>query len=234
MKKSLALIASLTTFSSAFAGVTYQLTVTNGSAMPLSPAVVYSTKGSATDRAIGATTPEGLVKLCRLGDAPSRDAELAPMRNVLTHQTTEGLIMPGETRTIMVKVKNPMKEAIHFETMYGKSADVCGTISVSGAQLAHLAYHPGQQLEGRDTVLRTGAYLPPALPADTAGLCEDDNAVSCLRTLSAENTGVKYVQFFRPYLPRVLSFLDEKFGAVETDSLVIPTSGAISFTLRKH
>ena len=86
MKNLFLTMACLTTVISVEASVTYKLTVTNGSAMPLSPSVVYSTKGATTDREIGNRATDGFMKICRDGNAPAREAELASLSQVIRHQ----------------------------------------------------------------------------------------------------------------------------------------------------
>lgn len=212
---------------------TFKVTITNGSGMGLSPGVLYTTTTPGTDREIGALASEGFKGICNGGNAPARSVELSKDMKTRTNLVTEG-IAPGETKVFMVKVKSPYRETLHFETMYGRSKDICGVFDVSALKLRSAQRDRHLVLNGRDDVVRTGAYAVPKLPLDTGDICREGSATACLRSFSPELTPAGGVAFFRPYLPSVLGFLTERFGADEVDSLLIPTGGAIHFTIQRH
>lgn len=221
----------------AFAGVaqatTFKVTVTNGSSMGISSGVLYTTRLSTTDREVGSLASDGFTAICQNGNASARAEELSGLKNVKTHVQTEG-IGPGETKTFMIKVKSPRLDNLHFETMYGRSKDICGVFSISRSLLQKLQFNRYRKLSGKDDVVRTGRFLSPILPQDTAETCREMSATACLRSLSQDAIPVKTIEFFRPYLPSVLSFLDERYGSEEVDTLLIPTGGAIRFTIQRH
>lgn len=205
---------------------TFKVTISNGSAMGISPGVLYTTRNTDSDRAVGSIATDGFTQLCQNGNAEARGQELSKLKNVPTHLITEG-IAPGETKTFMIDVSLYRKDKLHFETMYGRSKDICGVFSVDHRSLR-------APLEGRDDVVRTGRFSAPYLPQDTGDLCRDGSATACLRSLSSNLNPVRPVEFFRPYLPSVLGFLTERFGSEEVDTLLIPTGGAIRFTIQRH
>lgn len=232
MKKMSFSILSLLLSSQTFSAVKYDLTVYNGSGMPLSASAVYVRSGSGTDRTIGARPTDAFIGVCEKGNASARVTELRKdPRNSFVAQLP-GPIMPGEMRTIKVTVDHPYAQELHFETMYAKTKETCGVIDVPSRQLTD-AYHSNRSVQGRDMVVVSGAYENPKLGTDPSAVCAGKDAVTCLRLLSAPVRGEKQVRAFRPYLPSVLDFLEDQYGADEVDTLLIPTSGAIAFQLKK-
>lgn len=225
------------TATSASAATSYYITLTNGSAMPISPAVVYVAPPGTGTR-IGSFASNGLAALCETGNAQMRAAELQKQAGVTSVSTTSSPILPGETRTITVAVKDPQTQSIHIETMYGKSKDICGVAQVPSHTLVALEKHVTTSSLDHDFAMSTGRYGSPALDSDylsTMSCSTSKSAVDCLRELSLPNMPVKKVSIFAGYLPSVLKLIEEKFGAAETQSLLISSSSGISVeTKLKH
>jgi hypothetical protein len=220
--------------------VTYELTITNGGPMPLSPSVTFvSNMQEALSRSGVEPTP-AFIKLCQMGDGPGRAMELASIGGVGDIAQTAGLIMPGESRTVEVRVDNPATQSIQFETMYGKTKDTCGVAVFGSHILQALNQRVTSKIQAKDNVVQTGAFLSPSLPAgDTYEMTQACSgqmaAVDCLRTLAPANPGMARIHASEPYLPSVAMFLERKFGAMETQSLLLTGSGAIQFELKlKH
>lgn len=220
--------------------VTYLLTLTNGSLMPISPIAVYAGNGQVGKTQIGRPPSPGFIQLCQSGDPSLRIRELDMEADVTFKTQTIGLVMPGESRTVEVEVQDPLRQSIHFETMYGKTKDICAIGQINGHSLYALKQHVTSEVIGKDNVLQTGAFLDPVLPMGhdylDMSVCEGQmSAISCLRSLSAANTGMAKVRFFSTYLSSVQMLLENKYGASETQSLIIPSSGAVEFRLKlKH
>ncbi|MGE0614511.1 MAG: spondin domain-containing protein [Bacteriovoracia bacterium] len=228
---------------SATAATTYQLTVTNGSAMPISPAVVYVKDGAVAGAQIGATPTRGLVQLCQTGNPATRAEELGAEKSVKSVVRTDGPILPGQSRTVEVMLAAPERESVRFEAMYGKTKDVCATFNVSGHALQALKLHVTSELSGRDEAIQTGAFLSPMLPKEGYGEAEGGNeacakaadAVGCLRELAMAFGGAAKVNYFSGYLPSVVSFLEGKYGAAAAQELVFSTAGAVQYQVKlKH
>lgn len=229
MNKSIILVAAAFC-SNAFAAK-YELTITNGGPMPISPAAVYVIKGQAAAVAPGQMASQGFVQLCQTGNGDARVPELKACPDVTFVTRTNGPVMPGESTTVEVEVQDPATQSVHFEAMYGKTKDLCSVGSVSGHSLIALQQHVVSEFIGKDDVLATGAFENPRMKYGACAMTP--NAVSCLRELSSTAQG--RVGFFSGYLPSVVNFLESKYGAAEVQSLVIPTSGAAQFSLRlKH
>ena len=148
-----------------------------------------------------------------------------------------GLVLPGQSAAFEVKVKSPQSQSIHLETMYGKTKDVCGVASVNSHSLVALKQHATYEVIAKDNVLLTGAFL--YLEVDSYlkdDVCADQkDAVSCLRSLAQVNMDAKRIRNFSGYLPSVVSAIESKYGAKETQSLIVPTSGAIQVSVKlKH
>ena len=222
------------------APVTYLLSVTNGSQMPLSPSVVYVKPSTTPAAAAGTESTPGLVGLCQMGKAADRKTELLGDKTITFATTTSAMLFPGETAVIEVEVADLRTESIHFETMYGKTKDVCGTGLFTSHSLIALSQHVTSGVREKDSVIQTGAFLDPSLPAGTTYLdpafcAMAADSVSCLRDLALPNAGRHTIRFFSGYLPSLTMALETKYGAAEAEMLVIPTSGAIQFDLKlKH
>jgi hypothetical protein len=220
----------------AFAKTTYILTVTNGSQMPISPAVVYAQNGQNGKTQVGMVPTAGFVELCQTGNTSTRYQELG-MDTATTFKTqTVGLLMPGQSQSVEVKVDNPRYQSVQFEAMYGKTKDTCAAFSVNSLSLYALKKHLVSEIVGKDNVLQTGAFLNPAIPSGTMDVCGSlADAVTCLRGLALPNSNQALVRFFTPYLSGVQMALENKYGASEVQSLIIPSSGAVEFKLKlKH
>lgn len=213
------------------AAVKYKLTLTNGSAMPVSPAAVYVINGQNAAALPGQMATPGFVQLCQTGNPSGRIPELSGNSAVTFVAQTTSPIMPGESRTIEVDVHDPSNQSVHFEAMYGKTKDLCAAGGISGHSLLALKQHAVNGYVGKDDVLATGTFADPVVGHYSCSMAM--NAVGCLRELSAASSGT--IHYFSSYLPSILSFLEGKFGATETQSLIVPSSGGVRFTLElKH
>lgn len=238
MKTLLVLIATLGT--TAHAATTYQLIVTNGSNMPLSPSAIYVRTGAQSLAPVGATPKPGFTALCQMGDAGARVLEVENDSSVTFATKTNSMIQPGMSAMIEIVVKDPSTQSLHFETMYGKTKDTCGTLNVSSHQLLALKQHATPAYDLRDEAIVSGAFTDPMLPAGESYMdtevCEDHaSATDCLRALAQPSTAISTIRFAPPYLPSVLNLLEMKYGPQETSALNFPQSGAIRFNLKlKH
>ncbi len=234
-------VAGLATGASATAApVVYELTVTNGLQMPISPAVIYSKVGQSPFAGIPGESSAGFVQFCQSGKADLRAAEVRKNPENRFVMTTMTPILPGESKVIAVEVSDPKKESIHFEAMYGKTKDACGIGSFNSHSLIALNQHVTTSVRAKDDVILTGAFLDPALPAgmtylDPTVCATSADAISCLRELALPNSGRHTIRFFAGYLPSLLTALETKYGASDAQTLLLPTSGAIQFNLKlKH
>jgi len=110
-------------------------------------------------------------------------------------------------------------------------------VSINSHSLVALQQHASLEVVVKDNVVQTGAFLDAEVQTNTnTEFCADQaNAVSCLRTLTLPNLGQQRIRNFSGYLPSVASAIESKYGAKETQSLLIPTSGAIQLKVRlKH
>ncbi len=235
------LIAALLISVAATAGTqpaTYELTVTNGSQMPISPAVVYVKSGGESAAAIGTTATDGFIQLCQTGNTMNRQSELSALPEVTSTTVSNSLLLPGESQTFVVTVADPYTQSLQFEAMYGKTKDTCSIGSVNSHSLVALQLHVTPEIILRDAVLQAGAFLNPALPAMMTypNLCPSEmTAVACLRDLALANMGVAKIRAFSAYLPSVVSALENRFGSDEVQSLIFADSGAVQLKLKlKH
>lgn len=244
--KSLTLIKATTaatlllTTSFAWAATKYELTITNGSQMPISPAAIYVKNGGESASSIGKNPSVGFIQLCQTGTPTARLSELRSDSTVSFVFQAAGPILPGETRVVEVEVAQPQQQSIHFETMYGKTKDVCGVGTVNSHSLVALKQHVADEIVAKDNAVQTGAFTDPTLPPGMTYLdpsvCPNAmNAVSCLRELSSQNTGKAQIRFFSGYFPSLVSALESKYGSADVQTLLLPVSGAIQFKLKlKH
>lgn len=236
----LALCLSIATTAGAQSITKYEMTIKNGSQMPVSPGVFYSKTGSESAVAIGSAPTTGFVQLCQTGNVSVRLNELKLNSAVKFVNQTIDPILPGESRVVEIEVQNAQEQSIHFEAMYGKSKDACSVGSIGSHSLIALRQHVTSEVIQKDNVLLTGAFTEPAVPTgmtylDPSICATTMNAVSCLRELSVANTAKKQVRFFAGYSPSLIMALETKFGASDTQTLNIPTSGAIQLSLKlKH
>lgn len=209
----------------------YKLRVTNGSAMPVSPAAIYVKFGRAPLTQIGNAPTTGFTRLCQTGNPDQRLMEIQRSASVEWSQKTSGLLMPGQSIEVEIPVRNGYR-SIHFEAMYGKTKDACAVFNVTARELSTMV--GGEILVGRDEVLASGSFTDPMIPKDTTGLCANTaSAVDCLRDLAHPVANEAKVRFFPGYLPSVLNFLEDRYGSADTQSLSIPTSGALRFEVIK-
>ena len=136
----------------------YQVTITNGGAMPISPGVLYASQNGEPEAHIGAPSTAAFTKLCQTGTNGDRAAELQKNVAVKALAMTDGPILPGESRTLVLDVPESAVQGLYFETMYGKSKDVCGVAAVPAAQLVALSQHAVARLAVKDQVVASGAF----------------------------------------------------------------------------
>lgn len=227
--------------SMALASSKYELTIYNTTQMPLSPPVIYTISGTEAAARVGSAPTKGFIEICQTGNNSTRISELSTNSNIAFVTHANGPILPGESQTFEVEVNNINLESIHFETMYGKTKDVCGIGSVNSRDLVALKQHTTSEIIQNDKALLTGAFSAPALPAKVSAnssdkICvESMNAVSCLRELSLVAIEPRRITYFAGYLPSLLSFLERKFGTEDLNSLLFLPSGAIQYRLKlKH
>jgi hypothetical protein len=237
-----ALCLSISANADAEAIAKYELTIANGSQMPISPAVIYVKGGGESAAPLGSIPSTGFLQLCQTGNTMLRLRELRSDTSVKFATETTAPILPGETRSIEVQVMNPQEQSIHFETMYGKTKDVCGVVTLNSHSLVALKHHVTGEIIQKDNTILTGAFIDPVVPAGTIypdigdEFCPEAlNAVSCLRELSLPKPGQASVRFFAGYFPSLINALEMKYGASEVQTLLFPVSGAIQAKLKlKH
>jgi len=222
----------------AFAATTYLLTFTNGSKTPLSPSAIYVTEGQTGRAQLGQAPSPAFVQLCQMGNAAARANELRADSRVKFVTSTMGMLMPGQSQTVEVEVADPAQQSIQFESMYGKTKDVCATAGFNSHSLQALRQHVTTSAVLKDNAVQTGAFADPAIPAggsylDT-NICNGlADATACLRSLSLPTQGT--IRSFTPYLPTVLMLLEAKYGANDLQTLIIPDAGAVQLELKlKH
>jgi hypothetical protein len=211
----------------------YQVEITNGGAMPVSPAVVYVTDSEVELSRLGAAPTDGFVTLCQTGNNAPRLQELAASPAVRSIGRTAELLFPGQSLTVVIDVPDPERQSIHFEAMYGLTKDTCATFTVPGTRLRELGVHRHDKTDvaGTDLARSTGAFADPAVPmgAEAAAVCADaPSAVACLRIL-ASGAGGGAIRAFPGYLPSVLDFLESMYGSGAAQSLMIPGGGAVRY-----
>lgn len=239
MSKSLLKFAALLVFlgaevsSASPYGAKYVLKVTNGSAMPISPGVVYSVDGQSSTNEIGNEPTQGLIQLCQTGNPAGKISELKTDSKIKTIAQTAGPILPGQSVTVEVRLHNPRVESLHFVAMYGKSKELCAAVDIQSHAL--LAVYSGYgDARGNDKVISAGAFTEPVVDGNSTGACAAaKDAVSCLRTLSVDRTDKKQIHFFGGYLPSLINFLEEMYGAQEALSLFVPAGGGVSYSLSR-
>jgi hypothetical protein len=234
-----ALFASFaSTAAEAAAPVTYLVKITNGSNMPLSPAAIYVRNGANAASELGSLAAPGFVKLCQMGDAATRIAELRMDRSNTAVVQSAGPIAPGASVDVEVSVNDTIAQSLHIETMYGKSKDVCGLASVGSHTLQALKAHVSTASISHDHTVVTGVFEDAKfeggyLNADECKTAKD--AVSCLREISVPQAMPSAIRAFSGYLSSVEMGLEEKFGAKEVLGTTLPTSGGIQIEVKlKH
>lgn len=224
----------------ATAPVTYVVTVTNGSRTPLSAGVAYVRNGQTAIATAGASSSPGLIQLCQMGMTSLRLQELKADASVRSAQIVNGHIEPNESTSFEITVDDPKTQSIQFETMYGKTKDVCATVSAGSHGLYALKNHVTTALTGKDSAIVTGAFTEPSLPSgqtylDDAACASSPDAISCLRELSRPMTGTARVRPFSPYFASLQMLLERKYGADQTAALLFADSGAVTFEIKlKH
>lgn len=234
------LCLSIAAAANAEATTKYELTITNSSQMPISPAAIYTKNGAESAAPVGSMPTVGFIQLCQTGNVMTRIGELKMDSSVKFVTQTNSPIMPGESRAVVIEVLNPQQQSVHLETMYGKSKDACGVGSINSHNLVALKQHVTTEVIQKDNTLLTGAFADPVLPAgmtylDPSVCPAAMNAISCLRELAVPNTGKAQVRFFAGYFPSLITALEMKYGVADVQTLLFPTSGAIQLKLKlKH
>jgi hypothetical protein len=205
---------------------TYNFTVTNGANMPLSPGVLYTSTNVEAEARIGSDPTAGFTKICQTGMNDERMNELKANPVVKNVMTTDGPILPGESRSFEVTLNEKDVQGLHFETMYGKTKDVCGVVSVNRHSLVALKQHVLAKVIQNDRVLLSGSFADPVTANASTQCAQATNGVECLRALSVAKPNQK-VRAFSGYLPSVLNYLEEQYGSEDVLSLLVPTAGAI-------
>lgn len=229
----------LASISFANAATRYELTITNGSQMPISPAAIY-VKGGEAKTLVGQMPTTGFIQLCQTGNPMARLMELKADTTVKSAIQTNAPILPGESKSVEIEVADPLKQSIHFETMYGKTKDICGIGLVNSHSLVALKQHVTSEIMQKDNTVSTGAFTEPVLPAgmsylDSSVCPTAMNAISCVRELSVPYNGKAQVRFFAGYFPSLITALEMKYGAADVQTLLFQTSGAIQIKLKlKH
>ena len=216
----------------------YTVKITNGSNMPLSPAAIYIRNGANAVSSVGQMATPGFVKLCQMGDAASRVAELRMDRSNTAVVQSAGPIAPGASVSVEISVNDTKTQSLHIETMYGKSKDVCGIATVGSHTLEGLRSHVATGSVSHDRTVVTGAFEDAKfdggyLTADECKTAKD--AISCLREISLPQAMPTSIRAFTGYLASVEMGLEEKFGATEVTGITLPTAGGIQIEVNlKH
>lgn len=216
---------------------TYNVTITNGGNMPISPGVLYGSRQALPADQVGQTPTAGFVQLCETGNTEVKAAELRNDPHVRNVVQTSGPIFPGESRSFEIRLRSA--ETLHFATMYGKTKDLCGVLTVDRRSLRDVANRILPSALAKEQVVASGAFADPVIPAggfeEAESLCaQSTNGIQCLRALSSPAEDQK-TRFFSGYLPSLVSFLEGQYGAMDVQTLIVPTSGAIQLQVQlKH
>jgi hypothetical protein len=169
-----------------------------------------------------------------MGNPSLKLTELQANKNVTWVAQTPGPILPGQSITFSAKVLNPLKESLHFVAMYGKSKELCSTIHISSKVLRSMNH--GDEVIQTDNVISAGAATEPVLSSgNNLNLCQNEkSAIDCLRALTLAKVTSPQIHYFAGYLPSVIDFLENKYGADDVLTLLVPHSGAVSYTLKRH
>ncbi len=237
-------LAIICTFSAliakAEAPVTYELTIHNGSQMPISPGTLYVKDGSESAAPLGSEPTTGFIALCQTGNPTLRFQEVKSNASVKFAVQTMGPIAPGASLVIEVQATNPAAQSLHFEAMYGKTKDVCGIATIGGHSLFALKQHVSTEAIQKDSTVLTGSFKDPTLPQGMSYLepsvCANAaDAISCLRELATPNPTKAQIRFFAGYFPSLVSSLEQRYGSSDVQTLLFPSSGAIQLKLKlKH
>ena len=215
----------------------YQVRIVNGGAMPLSPGIVYSSTNGQEQDKIGDEPSPGLVQLCQMGNPSLKRDELQKSSAVYQIKEVPGPILPGQSQTIEIEV--PSFTNLNFIAMYGKSKDVCGSLSIEAKDLLVLKKHIQNEAKGRENVIITGAFTVPSLPSggknEAMQICSNAlSGVDCLRALSSPKEK-GHIGKFLGYLPSLESFIESSYGTQDMSQLVISPSGAVEISAQlKH
>ncbi len=215
----------------------YEVTVTNGSSMPISPPILYAKNGGGSSHNIGSMSSAGLIKLCQMGMTTMRVADLKREPGIGTITEFTAPILPGESRSLIIGHINSKAQSLHIEAMYGMTKDTCATASVNSHSLVALAAKVTSEVFIRDSAIQTGAFMDPSLPKGMSYLdpmvCDGvADAISCLRGLAMPTGGMSKIRYFSGYLPSVVSALEMKYGSEQVQKLIFSTAGAVEVRVR--
>jgi hypothetical protein len=210
------------------------LTITNTSGMPISPGVLYVTRGSVNPVALGSMASQGFVTLCHTGANAARAAELQrdPMVEARSVMATSSPILPGQSLSVTLPAYLLEAGNLQFEAMYGKSVDVCAVARLNANAAQEVSRGMEAVAYARDNVVNSGGFSAPAKNSPSQ-VCTEASAVACLRDLSAPVANPAMIKAFPGYLPSVLSMLEQKYPAADVQSLLIPASGALQLELTR-
>lgn len=218
----------------------YEVTIINGATMPVSPAVFYARTGGQSAAAFGTTSGAGFIALCQMGKAADRATELKGDLSVSNIDSTTSPIMPGQSASIIVEVNDPKKESLHFEAMYGKTKDTCAVASVNSHTLVALSQHVTAEAVIHDSAVVTGAFNDASLPVgmtylDPTACPTATDAIGCIRELATPVSGTAVVRAATGLFPSLVTALEQKYGAAQVPSLLVPTGGAVQLVVKlKH
>ena len=206
----------------------YKVTIKNGGVMGVSPGAIYVVDGNEPLSAVGKSASAGFTQICQTGNTSLRLEELKANPLVRYSTSTSAPIAPGAETSFEIDLRD--RQSLHFEAMYGRTKDLCAVIDIPAEQLRDLRANFSNVVIGRDKVLASGRFTDPIASADADSLCQSSsNAISCLRALSFDASGP--IKFFVGYLPSLLTYLEEKYSAAEVQTLLVPTAGAVEFTV---
>ena len=216
------------------ANTNYKVTITNSGNMPISPGALYDSSQALPQDQIGKLPNDGFVQVCQTGNPDKKIEELKADKSINSVLKTDGPILPGESKTFEIAVAK--NNTLHFVTMYGKTKDLCGVITVNRRDLRDVANHIVMSSQGEERVVASGGFADPVLPADgtAQNLCaQSTNAVQCLRELSVKAKGT--TRTFAGYLPSLVNFLEDSYGSEDVQTLLVPSAGAIQLAVElKH
>lgn len=214
-----------------FANQQSRIVLKNGGPTALSPGVIYVTSTHQPLAEVGARPTAGFVGLCQHGRTAPRIAEINQHENKVMVLPATSAIMPGASLEVTLPMELTANQAVHYESMYVDTKDVCSVVTVTGEQIMAMTAGSQKDFHNEEKVLLSGAFKDPVVTMNTR--CDQAaKSIDCLRMLTAENPAPK-IRYFPGYLPSVLHFLESKYGAAGTQPLLLPTQGTLNFIVHK-
>lgn len=209
----------------------YELTLTNEGLMDISASVLYVLDGDQALNRVGQTPSTGFVAICEKGNAASRLAELEGHSRFVRGLATPGHLRAGQSTVLRITLDDPRTQSLHFETMYAKTKETCGVLRFPSQALR---LEVGDEKEGRDLVIESGAFTPAVVPAGGLDrVCADAKTpTACLRLLSRRESSPQ-IRAFMGHSPSVFAALERRYGAAEVRSLMFTSNGILSYRLRR-